>query len=174
MHRHPAVDPLTGSLERPDHPTRRARPGRRALSLLLVALVALFWAWSGGRHADAESVVVVVNAANPTGELSSDEVSKMFLKKTSRWASGEKVLPVDLIDSSALREAFSKQIHGKGTAAIKAFWQKMIFSGHDVPPPEKPSIAEALSYVRGNPGGNGYAPAGADLGPGVKVLKVIQ
>jgi len=82
------------------------------------------------------------------------------------------VQPVDLIDTSALREAFSKQVHGKGTAAIKAYWQKMIFSGHDVPPPEKPSIGEALAYVRGNPGAIGYAPTGADLGPGVKVLKV--
>jgi hypothetical protein len=155
------------------HPARRSR--RRALPLLLLtALFAVLWAWAGGRHAAAEAVVVVVNAANPTSELSGDDVSKMFLKKTSRWPSGEKVLPVDLVDSSALREAFSKQIHGKGTAAIKAYWQKMIFSGHDVPPPEKPSIAEALSYVRGNPGGIGYAPAGADLGPGVKALKVAQ
>jgi ABC-type phosphate transport system substrate-binding protein len=143
---------------------------RRALPLLLLAALLV---WLGGRPATAESVVVVVNAANPTAELPADEVSKMFLKKSSRWAgNNEKVLPVDLVDTSALREAFSKQVHGKGTAAIKAYWQKMIFSGHDVPPPEKPSIAEALSYVRGNPGAIGYAPAGADLGPGVKVLKV--
>jgi ABC-type phosphate transport system substrate-binding protein len=143
---------------------------RRALPLLLLAALVV---WAGGRHATAESVVVVVNAANPAAELPTDEVSKMFLKKTSRWTgNNEKVLPVDLVDTSALREAFSKQVHGKGTAAIKAYWQKMIFSGHDVPPPEKPSIAEALSYVRGNPGAIGYAPAGADLGPGVKVLKV--
>ncbi len=164
MHRHPAVDPRFAP------PSRRGR----ALPLLLVALIAVLWAWAGGRHAAAESVVVVVNAANPTGELSNDEVSKMFLKKTARWASGERVMPVDLIDSSALREAFSKQIHGKGTAAVKAYWQKMIFSGHDVPPPEKTSIGEALAYVRGNPGAIGYAPAGADLGPGIKVLKVTQ
>jgi hypothetical protein len=170
MHRHPAaIAPFSGPL-----PEGIRRKRRRALPLLFAALFALFSAWAGGRHAAAEAVVVVVNAANPTAELSSDEVSKMFLKKTSRWASNEKVLPVDLVDSSALREAFSKQVHGKGTAAIKAYWQKMIFSGHDVPPPEKPSIAEALSYVRGNAGAIGYAPAGADLGPGVKVLKVTQ
>jgi len=154
-------------LSRP-RPVRRTR--RRALPLLLLAGLL---AWTSGRPATAESVVVVVNAANPTSELSTDEVSKMFLKKTSRWAgNNEKVQPVDLIDTSALREAFSKQVHGKGTAAIKAYWQKMIFSGHDVPPPEKPSIGEALAYVRGNPGAIGYAPTGADLGPGVKVLKV--
>jgi ABC-type phosphate transport system substrate-binding protein len=160
---------MNSRLSRP-RPPRLTR--RRALPLLLLAALLV---WAGGRHAAAESVVVVVNAANPTAELSTDEVSKMFLKKTSRWAgNNEKVLPVDLVDTSALREAFSKQVHGKGTSAIKAYWQKMIFSGHDVPPPEKPSIGEALSYVRGNAGAIGYAPAGADLGPGIKVLKVTQ
>jgi ABC-type phosphate transport system substrate-binding protein len=144
-------------------PPRRAR--RWVLPWLLLALVCT---WAGGLH----SVVVVVNAANPAGELSADDVSKMFLKKTARWANGERVLPVDLIDSSALRQAFSKEVHGKTTAAVKAYWQKMIFSGHDVPPPEKASIGEALAYVRNYPGAIGYAPAGADLGPGIKILKV--
>ncbi len=164
--------------QRTDREPPARHPGRRAFLLLLSGALLLGAGGIAGRaglvgSAAAEAVVVVVNAANPAAELSADEVSKMFLKKTTRWpGKDEKVLPVDLVDSSALRESFSKQIHGKGTAAIKAYWQKMIFSGHDVPPPEKPTIGEALSYVRGNPGAIGYAPAGADLGPGIKVLKV--
>lgn len=147
-------------------------PGRSFRPLLPWLLLAVLVLWAGGLPAAADSVVVVVNAANPAGELSADDVSKMFLKKTARWANGERVLPVDLVDSSALRQAFSKQVHGKTTAAVKAYWQKMIFSGHDVPPPEKPSIGEALAYVRSYPGAIGYAPAGADLGPGIKILRV--
>jgi ABC-type phosphate transport system substrate-binding protein len=139
--------------------------------VLLPVLLAVLLVGAGGPAAAAD-VVVVVNVANPVSSLPADEVSKLFLKKASKWPDGGKVLPVDLVETSALREAFSKQIHGKGSAAIKAYWQKMIFSGQDVPPPEKSSIAEALSYVRGNSGAVGYAPAGADLGPGVKVLKV--
>jgi ABC-type phosphate transport system substrate-binding protein len=150
------------------------RLSRRAALLVLLAALLVPLATTGGLAA-TETVVVIVNSGNPVTELSSDEVSKMFLKKTSRWpGKDDKVLPVDLVDQSPLREAFSKQIHGKGTAAIKAYWQRMIFTGHDVPPPEKPSIAEALSYVRANPGAIGYAPAGADLGSGIKVLKVTQ
>jgi ABC-type phosphate transport system substrate-binding protein len=141
------------------------------IRVLLPLLFALLLAGAGGPAAAAD-VVVVVNAANPVSSLPAEEISKLFLKKTSKWPDGAKVMPVDLVDTSALREAFSKQIHGKGAAAIKAYWQKMIFSGQDVPPPEKASIVEALSYVRGNSGAVGYAPAGADLGPGLKVLKV--
>jgi hypothetical protein len=147
---------------------RRRR--RRALPLLLTTFFAL--AAGIGGPAAAADVVVVVNVANPVTALPADEVSKLFLKKTAKWPDGARVMPVDLVDSSALREAFSKQIHGKGSSAIKAYWQRMIFSGQEVPPPEKPSIGEALAYVRGNPGAIGYAPAGADLGPGLKVLRV--
>lgn len=150
-------------------PAERRR--RRRVVPLLPLLLALLVGGAGGPAAAAD-VVVVVNAANPVSSLPTDEVSKYFLKKTAKWPDGAKVMPVDLVDSSALREAFSKQIHGKGSSAIKAYWQRMIFSGQEVPPPEKPSIGEALAYVRGNPGAIGYAPAGADLGPGLKILKV--
>src|SRR5262249_15726846 len=136
-------------------------------SLLLAALCA-----GAGEPAAAADVVVVVNTANPVAALSADEVSKLFLKKAAKWPDGKNVMPVDLVDTSALREAFSNQIHGKGASGIKAYWQRMIFSGQEVPPPEKPTIGEALAYVRGNPGAIGYAPAGADLGPGLKVVKV--
>jgi hypothetical protein len=152
-------------------PANRFHRRSRAFSLLPLLLAVVLLAGTGG-PADAAEVVVVVNAVNPVSSLSLDDISKLFLKKTSKWPDGGKVMPVDLIDTSALRESFSKQIHGRGAAAIKAYWQKMIFSGQDVPPPEKATIGEALSYVRSNPGAIGYAPAGADLGPGLKILKV--
>jgi ABC-type phosphate transport system substrate-binding protein len=43
-----------------------------------------------------------------------------------------------------------------------------------VPPPEKASPTEVLAYVRANPGGIGYVPAGTALPDGVKALKVTQ
>jgi ABC-type phosphate transport system substrate-binding protein len=72
-----------------------------------------------------------------------------------------------------VREAFSHQIHGKGTAAIKAYWEKMIFSGRDVPPPEKASSGEVAAYVRANSGGIGYVAESAARGDGIKVLRVV-
>jgi ABC-type phosphate transport system substrate-binding protein len=120
----------------------------------------------------AGGFMVVVNAANPTASLSADEVSKMFFKKTPRWKNGDKVLPVDLSDQSPVRDSFSEQVHNRPTAAVKAYWQKMIFSGRDVPPFEKASADEVLAYVRANPGAIAYVAAGTNLGSGVKVLAV--
>jgi ABC-type phosphate transport system substrate-binding protein len=140
---------------------------------LLLALSALFVTAGGAAGAGGTGgFVVVVNAANPTSSLSAEEVSRMFLKKTPHWANGERVVAIDLSDTSPVRESFSQQIHGRPASAVKAYWQKMIFSGRDVPPVEKTSGEEALAFVRGNAGAIAYVAAGTPLGSGVKILTV--
>lgn len=118
--------------------------------------------------------VVVVNAGNPTSALPASEISQMFLQKSTQWKSGEKVMAVDLMEDSSARQAFSKAIHNRTTSAVKAYWQTMIFSGRAVPPPEKPTAADILVYVRGNAGAIAYLPSGTALPDGVKVLKVLM
>ena len=161
------------------HSARHARQQRLAMPALpaLPAIIglAVILALAAGTPrpaAAAGDFVVVVNAANPQAALPAAEVSSMFLQKTHKWESGERVKAVDLPETSPARESFSKAIHGRSTAAVKAYWQRMIFSGIDAPPPEKPSAAEVLAYVRANPGAIGYVPAGTQLPEGVKPLKV--
>jgi ABC-type phosphate transport system substrate-binding protein len=146
------------------------RPARRRLLAGLAALLAL--AAGAPRPAAAADFVVVINAANPQASLPAAEVSNMFLQKTHQWGSGERVRAVDLPESSAARESFSRAIHGRPTSAVKAYWQRMIFSGVDTPPPEKLTPADVLAYVKANPGAIGYVPAGTPLPDGVKALKV--
>ncbi|HEX2645198.1 MAG TPA: substrate-binding domain-containing protein [Thermoanaerobaculia bacterium] len=120
----------------------------------------------------AEPFQIVVHSSNPVSALSAQEVSKMFMKKISRWQNGKRVVPVDLEERSPVRESFSQNIHGKGTAAIKAYWQRMIFSGREVPPPEKDTTEGVLDYVREHDGAIGYVPAGTPLGDGVKSVRL--
>lgn len=149
----------------------RRRSPRLALVLLLLA-VGLMTGVGEGLSSAAEPFQVVVHASNPVSVVSAQEVSKMFLKKVIRWGDGARVLPVDLEERSAVREAFSLSVHGKSTATVKAFWQRMIFSGRDVPPPEKKSAREVVDYVRAHKGAIGYVPAGTSLFDGVKPLRV--
>jgi len=123
--------------------------------------------------ASAASFKVIVNNAVNVSSLSRKEVSDLFMKRTPKWSNGTPVVPVDQSDRSAVREEFSKAIHGKPTAAVKSYWQQQIFSGRDVPPVEKTSDAEVLALVRSNPGAVGYVEAAADTS-GVKVLTVGQ
>ncbi len=117
---------------------------------------------------------VIVNAGNPTTEMEKSRVAKMFIKKVSRWDNDVKVQAIDQTDRTEVRKAFTKGVHGKGVSAIKSYWQRMIFSGRDVPPPEVASDAEVLAYVGEDPGGIGYVSAGVALGDGVKVLRLTE
>ena len=148
-------------------------PRRRPLRPVLAGLAVLLALAAGApRPAAAADFVVVINAANSQTALPAAEVSNMFLQKTHQWGSGERVRAVDLPESSPARQSFSRAIHGRPTAAVKAYWQRMIFSGVDTPPPEKPTPADVLAYVKANPGAIGYVPAGTPLPDGVKPLKV--
>ena len=138
----------------------------RAL-LLLVALAA-------APVAAQQGYVVIVNDANGVSSVNAGELSRMFMKKLSRWASGLDVVPVDLPESAAAREAFSAQVHGKSVSAVHAFWQQQIFSGRAVPPAEKASDEQVVAFVRSTPGAIGYISTGASLGAGVRRVQVVR
>ena len=114
---------------------------------------------------------VVVNEANSVSSLSRQEISDLFLKKTSRWEQLGLVMPVDQPEGAAVRETLNREIHHKSLSAVRAYWQQRIFSGRDVPPPEKEGDAEVLSFVRKNPGAIGYISSTASAA-GVKVVEV--
>lgn len=137
--------------------------------LVMCALLALV---ASAAPVKAQGFTVVVNEANPVTSLSKDELSKIFLKKTTQWPAGGSIAAVDLGTGTSAREAFSKAIHGRGVSAIESHWQQQIFAGKDVPPPEKPSDAEVLAFVRANAGGIGYIAAGTTVGAGVKAIQV--
>ena len=127
----------------------------------------------GAGPADAqEAVVVIAHQAAPVSSLSRQEVSDLFLKKTTAWMDGTRVVPVDLAERTTARVQFSTAVHKRSVAAVEAYWQKMIFSGREVPPPEKASLSELIAFVRANRGAIGYVPSGFETGSGVKVLKV--
>ena len=121
--------------------------------------------------AQAEPYKVIANNSVPVGSLSRKAASDLFLKKTIKWVGGGPAVAADQLESSSVRQAFSKAVHGKTAAAVKSYWNQQIFSGRDVPPVEKRSDAEVLAFVRSTPGAIGYVSetAGTD---GVRVLTV--
>jgi ABC-type phosphate transport system substrate-binding protein len=138
--------------------------GRAIVTLLVAAAaVAPVQAQDGFR--------VIVNPANPTSALKETELSRLFLKKTTSWPTGAPVAAVDQERTSDVRRAFSLEIHSKNPDAVVSYWQTMVFSGRDTPPPVKTSDASVVEFVRANPGAIGYVSPGADLS-GVKVVSV--
>ena len=117
------------------------------------------------------SFKIIVNNDNPVSQLTKDNVSKLLLKKTTKWDDGQKVEPVDLKADSNVRMSLSKTVHGKSVSAVKAYWQKKIFSGKGIPPAEKKNDADVIAYVKTKPGAIGYVSANANTS-GVKVIKI--
>lgn len=117
--------------------------------------------------AAAADYVVVVNPSNPVSSLPRSDASRLFLRTTTLWPSGEHVKPVDLPKGSPVRTAFTKEVLGRSPGAIDQFWTQSVFSGRAVPPPEKRNDAEVLIYVRETAGAIGYVSAAAST-DGVK------
>jgi len=115
--------------------------------------------------------VLVAQRENPESALSRDFLSDAFLKKTTRWGTGDAIRPVDQRADSPVRAAFSASVLRRSVAAVRSYWQQRIFSGRGVPPPEVESDLAVIRYVREHPGAVGYVSGQADTRE-VKVLIV--
>ena len=142
-------------------------------AIVLSFLLAVLWiAPPGSAIAPQDGFRVVVNTANPATSLSADEMSRIFLRRTTRWPSGHAAVPVDQPVGSPARELFSQAVHGMKVGAVKAYWRRQIFTGNGVPPVERASDAEVLELVRSDPNAVGYVGPETPLGPGVRVLQI--
>lgn len=122
--------------------------------------------------AQTKSYKVVVNPSNPLTSISYENVSRIFLKKTTKFPNGLSASPVDLPGSSPIREHFSEDVFGKSASAVNAYWQQLIFSGRDIPPPQKNENG-VLDFVRSNEDAIGYVSATANTS-GLKVVLVTK
>ena len=116
---------------------------------------------------------IIVHPDNPADTLRREEVSRLFLKKMTRWADGRTAAPVDLVESSPARDAFTRDIHKRPISAIKKYWQQKVFSGEAAPPPEAASEEDVLAQVRADPHAVGYVSDEAVL-RGVKILDLVD
>ena len=131
---------------------------RRRTFLLVLAFTPL-------ARADAPPpFVVIVHPQNPYTSLDRGFLTDAFLKKVTRWPNGDVIKPVDLGGDSPVREKFSNEVLKRSVSAVKSYWQQIIFSGRDVPPPELASEDEVVKYVLGHPTAIGYVGGATRLG----------
>lgn len=138
----------------------------------LTAAFVLPFLWRPPVHAE-ESYRVIAHPQISADSIDKKKLSRMLLKEIKRWDDGTRVEPVDLVSQSPVRESFSKDVHGRSVASIKNFWQRKIFEGDDVPPPEFDSDGAVIAYVKSRPGSVGYVSSRAPVN-GVKVLRIAQ
>ena len=123
-----------------------------------------------GAEESKPGFLVVVHAANAVAELPCPVVEKIFLKKLKQWGDESPISPVDQARESPVREHFTEMVHEKSVGTIQRFWQRIIFAGRDLPPPEVAGDSEVMSFVADQPGGVGYVSSGAVVDPRVRVV----
>lgn len=99
-------------------------------------------------------VSVIVNKSN-ANNLTQEQVSKLFLGKTTNFPDGSTAIPVNLSQSDA-RSEFDSNVLGRNSAQVSAYWSKAVFTGAGNPPKEIASGAEVLKLVATNPNVIGY------------------
>lgn len=139
---------------------------RRQVVLSGVALASA-WAWASIRPPAATAASprfrVIVNEANPITSVDRKTLADVFLKKVTQWGDGEVIRPVDLRAESAVRAAFTDEVLRRTVIAVKSYWQQLVFSGRDVPPPEVDSDEQVIKFVLRSPGAVGYVSGDAHL-----------
>ncbi len=176
----------------------RSRPGRivnprrgvqdlmkKSTQTLWVVLLA-FWATLGtpaqvGTPAQEDAPVVedpgykvVIHGDNPTVSLEAKIVERAFIKKWKRWEDDELVVPVNQEADSPVRDAFTRGVAKKDVSAILKYWQRMIFSGRDIPPVERADDSQVMDFVKAKRGAIGYVSSSTELVKGVKELQVVE
>jgi ABC-type phosphate transport system substrate-binding protein len=121
-----------------------------------------------------EAIVVIVNNANPAGNLSVSELKKLFLSDRSRWETGKAVAPVMLGEGAAERISFLKIVCGMNDADFKKYFVQAAFAGKDVTPPKEVGSSSGVkSAVASSPGAIGFVKA-SDLPPGDTTVKAVK
>jgi len=143
---------------------------RWILPLLAAALAGALGA-SRPLAASPPTYRLIVNPKNDATGVDRRFVADAFLKKITRWPDGESVHPVDLSAESLARARFSEEVIRRSVPAVKSYWQQLVFSGRDVPPPELDRDEDVIAYVLRFPGGIGYVSGAADVDR-VKVVTI--
>jgi ABC-type phosphate transport system substrate-binding protein len=146
----------------------------RVFHFLALAALALLGAGRPALAQAPQGFVVVVHVGNPFLSIERQALAQMFLKQLALWPDGFPVEPVDLSVKERSRTAFTKSVHGRSVSAVRAYWQQQIFSGRNVPPPEKRGEKDVIEFIKLHPGAIGYVSATVPLGAGVKIITVVD
>jgi ABC-type phosphate transport system substrate-binding protein len=114
-------------------------------------------------------VLVVTGATSSFIALSKNQVRDVFLGEVVSLPDGSGAVPVDLPESSPLRDEFYSKVANKSTAQAKAHWAILHFTGRGVPPRECRDSGEVKEILSSTPGAIGYIER-SSLDSSVKVI----
>jgi ABC-type phosphate transport system substrate-binding protein len=135
----------------------------RILLIILAVTVAVAAA------ADEPTFVVVAHGEVPVDAISTRELRRIYLGKSTRWEGGQAIRPV-MLEGGPVLEAFVTEALDRTEESFSVYWKRMVFTGKGRPPLTFATVDELAFYVRMTPGAIGFLSADADR----TELKVIR
>jgi ABC-type phosphate transport system substrate-binding protein len=129
------------------------------LRLMLLVTIAMVFVGAGtlATPAAGEAVVIVVNKSNTTGDLSVDEVRKLFLGEKRAWDGSKKVGVIMLAAGTPARETVLRSVFKMNESEYNRYMLQAVFTGKvATAPTDVASAAMMKKLVAANPGAIGY------------------
>ncbi|ROQ19569.1 hypothetical protein EDC38_0153 [Marinimicrobium koreense] len=101
-------------------------------------------------------VVVVVPNESPIQELTSLQLSDIYLGRLTQLPGGEPVRPIDQTEQTPAHGEFYQQYLGRTPAQIRSHWSRLIFTGRGQPPKAVRSNDDMARELSRNPNTIGY------------------
>lgn len=131
----------------------------RRLPAILAAVVLTLAAQAASSFAETDAavdLVVVVSADNPITSLSQNQLADIFLGRSAQFPDGRRAVPLDQVEGSPLREAFTAGILHRTAAQVRAHWARIVFTGRGRPPRDISDGDAVKQAVAGDPNAIGY------------------
>lgn len=126
-------------------------------------------------HAQMKSddVVFIVNTANPSSEISANEIRDYYFKRKRQWPSGESVRFIDRAMTSQIHDLFVKNILRKSNSEVELFWiGQKLYTGDSAPLREATDFS-TIQFVSAFKGAIGYVSTSTSIADqNVKAVKV--
>lgn len=117
----------------------------------------------------AGSIIIIANRDVPAGELSFDQVQRIFLGKMTTWRDGQKIVPICL-KGGATHATFLRSYLDMNPSQFDIFWKQAVFTGTGRPPKALANETDVIQAVKGTPGSIGYIDSDTLRG----ALKIIE
>ncbi|MBF7072301.1 phosphate ABC transporter substrate-binding protein [Glaciecola sp. MH2013] len=113
---------------------------------------------------------VVVHPEN-NAEFDTQLVKRIFLGRETAFSNGEIATVITHSPDSALRTEFDEGVLNRKTAAVNAYWSKLVFTGRGVMPTTVESDAEMIELISENKNAIGFIDT-SSVTSDVKVVKI--
>ena len=145
---------------------------RHSLIVGIVVLVAFAREGALASANEPAELVVVVNSAN-TIKLTSSMLENVFLRKTTNWDDGVRVIPINGLPDSERRHTFDRAALGMSPDEVARYWLDLRIRGGGTAPREVDDPIVTLKLVGRLEGAIGYVPAGAVI-DGVTIVARVR